>query len=51
MSAATATPARRGEVASDVLRRAKSGDQRAFTEVVRHYDHRQPERFTYRYGT
>ena len=41
MSAATATPARRGgEVAPDVLRRAKAGDQRAFTDVVRHYDHR-----------
>ena len=41
MTAATATPARSGgEVAPDVLRRAKAGDQRAFTEVVRHYDHR-----------
>ena len=37
MSATTAT---RGEVAPDVLRRAKAGDRRAFTEVVRHYDHR-----------
>lgn len=40
MTAATATPARRGEVAPDVLRRAKAGDREAFTEVVRHYDHR-----------
>ena len=41
MTAATATPARHGgEVASDVLARAKAGDRQAFTEVVRHYDHR-----------
>ena len=41
MSAATATPSRQGgEVASDVLARAKAGDRQAFTEVVRHYDHR-----------
>jgi RNA polymerase sigma-70 factor (ECF subfamily) len=40
VSAATATPARRGEVAPDVLHRARAGDQRAFTDVVRHYDHR-----------
>lgn len=41
MTAATATPSRHGgEVASDVLARAKAGDRRAFTEVVRHYDHR-----------
>jgi RNA polymerase sigma-70 factor (ECF subfamily) len=41
VTAVTATPARRGgEVAPDVVRRAKAGDQRAFTEVVRHYDHR-----------
>ena len=41
MTAATATPARHdGEVAPDVLARAKRGDQQAFTEVVRHYDHR-----------
>ena len=41
MSAATATPARpSGEVAPDVLARAKAGDRQAFTEVVRHYDHR-----------
>ena len=46
MSAATATPApkkhlsRGGEVAPDVLARAKAGDRQAFTEVVRHYDHR-----------
>ncbi|HEV7865918.1 MAG TPA: RNA polymerase sigma factor [Acidimicrobiia bacterium] len=38
MSAATAT--RGGEVAPEVLSRAKTGDQRAFTEVVRHYDPR-----------
>jgi RNA polymerase sigma-70 factor (ECF subfamily) len=41
VTAATATPARhRGEVAADVLARAKGGDRQAFTEVVRHYDHR-----------
>ncbi|HZI37210.1 MAG TPA: sigma-70 family RNA polymerase sigma factor [Acidimicrobiia bacterium] len=41
MSAATATPARPGgEVATDVLARARAGDRQAFTEVVRHYDHR-----------
>ena len=41
MTAATATPARSGgEIEPDILRRAKAGDQRAFTEVVRHYDHR-----------
>ena len=46
MTAATATPSpsrnlsRGGEVASDVLARAKAGDRQAFTEVVRHYDHR-----------
>jgi RNA polymerase sigma-70 factor (ECF subfamily) len=41
VSAATATPARHGgEVAPDVLARAKAGDRHAFTEVVRHYDHR-----------
>ena len=41
MTAATATPARQGgEVAADVLVRAKDGDRQAFTEVVRHYDHR-----------
>ena len=41
MSAATATPARpSGEVAPDVLARAKAGDRQAFTDVVRHYDHR-----------
>ena len=40
MTAATARPARPGEVPADVLRRAKAGDQRAFTDVVRHYDHR-----------
>ena len=41
MSAATATPARHGgEVAPDVLARAKASDRQAFTEVVRHYDHR-----------
>ena len=46
MTAATALPApklpesRGGEVAPDVLRRAKAGDRQAFTEVVRHYDHR-----------
>ena len=41
MTAATATPARHGgEVAPDVLARAKAGDRQAFTEVVRHYDHR-----------
>jgi RNA polymerase sigma factor (sigma-70 family) len=38
VSAATAT--RGGEVAPEVLSRAKTGDQRAFTEVVRHYDPR-----------
>lgn len=44
MTAATAVPptsARRGgEVAPAVLTRAKAGDPQAFTEVVRHYDHR-----------
>ena len=46
VSAATATPApnkdlsRGGEVGTDVLARAKAGDRQAFTEVVRHYDHR-----------
>jgi RNA polymerase sigma-70 factor (ECF subfamily) len=41
VTAATATPARQGgEVARDVLGRAKAGDRQAFTEVVRHYDHR-----------
>jgi RNA polymerase sigma-70 factor (ECF subfamily) len=41
VSAATATPARPGgEVATDVLARARAGDRQAFTEVVRHYDHR-----------
>lgn len=46
MTAATATPSPRlpfsggGEVAPDVLARAKAGDRQAFTEVVRHYDHR-----------
>jgi RNA polymerase sigma-70 factor, ECF subfamily len=29
-----------GEVAAEVLRRAKAGDAAAFTAVVRHYDHR-----------
>ncbi len=37
----TAGPMLRGdEVAPDVLERARRGDQRAFTAVVRHYDHR-----------
>jgi RNA polymerase sigma-70 factor, ECF subfamily len=46
VTAATGTPAtelplsRGSEVAPDVLRRAKAGDRQAFTEVVRHYDHR-----------
>ena len=44
MTAATATPAGPslggGEVAPGVLDRARAGDQRAFTELVRHYDHR-----------
>jgi RNA polymerase sigma-70 factor (ECF subfamily) len=42
VTAATATPAARqgGEVGADVLARAKAGDRQAFTEVVRHYDHR-----------
>ena len=41
MSAATATPARHGnEVAPEVLAQAKAGDRQAFTQVVRHYDHR-----------
>ena len=44
MSAATAATARPsgpgGEVAPDVLARAKAGDRAAFTAVVRHYDHR-----------
>jgi RNA polymerase sigma-70 factor, ECF subfamily len=44
VTAATATPpastVRGGEVAPDVLRRAKAGDAAAFTAVVRHYDHR-----------
>ena len=37
MTAATVT---RGEVAPGVLARARAGDPRAFTELVRHYDHR-----------
>jgi RNA polymerase sigma-70 factor, ECF subfamily len=41
VTAATATRARHGgEVGADVLARAKAGDRQAFTEVVRHYDHR-----------
>ena len=44
MTAATATPppatVQGGEVAPDVLRRAKAGDAEAFTAVVRHYDQR-----------
>jgi RNA polymerase sigma-70 factor, ECF subfamily len=44
VTAATATPPtpgmRGGEVASAVLAQAKAGDQRAFNEVVRHYDDR-----------
>jgi RNA polymerase sigma-70 factor (ECF subfamily) len=41
VTAATAGPAvRAGDVAPDVLQRAKAGDRQAFTEVVRHYDHR-----------
>jgi RNA polymerase sigma-70 factor (ECF subfamily) len=44
VTAATAIPAGppvgSGEVAPAVLARARAGDQRAFTEVVRHYDHR-----------
>jgi RNA polymerase sigma-70 factor (ECF subfamily) len=41
VTAATATPSRHGgEVAPDVLARAKAGDRQAFTEVVRHYDNR-----------
>jgi RNA polymerase sigma-70 factor (ECF subfamily) len=41
VTAATATPPRpSGEIAPGVLARAKAGDRQAFTEVVRHYDHR-----------
>jgi RNA polymerase sigma-70 factor, ECF subfamily len=41
VTAATAIPARQGgEVAADVLARAKAGDRQAFTDVVRHYDQR-----------
>jgi len=41
VTAAAATEARHGgEVAAGVLARAKAGDRQAFTEVVRHYDHR-----------
>jgi RNA polymerase sigma-70 factor (ECF subfamily) len=41
VTAATAIPdVRSGDVAPDVLRRARAGEQAAFTEVVRHYDHR-----------
>ena len=44
MTAATATPptaaVRGGEVEPAVLARARAGDPHAFTEVVRHYDHR-----------
>jgi len=41
VTAATAAPSvRGGEIPPDLLRRAKAGDQRAFTEIVRHYDHR-----------
>jgi RNA polymerase sigma-70 factor (ECF subfamily) len=41
VTAATASPAvRSGDVAPDVLRRAQAGDAVAFTDVVRHYDHR-----------
>jgi RNA polymerase sigma-70 factor, ECF subfamily len=35
-----ATAMRGGEVAPGVLARARAGDQRAFTDLVRHYDHR-----------
>ena len=45
MSAATAAPPAGvegigGEVAPEVLRRAKAGDAVAFSDIVRHYDHR-----------
>ncbi|HEV7535789.1 MAG TPA: sigma-70 family RNA polymerase sigma factor [Acidimicrobiia bacterium] len=41
MTAATAAASvRGGEVTPDLLGRAKAGDQQAFTEIVRHYDHR-----------
>ncbi|HEY0399699.1 MAG TPA: sigma-70 family RNA polymerase sigma factor, partial [Acidimicrobiia bacterium] len=41
VTAATASPAvRSGDVAPGVLGRARAGDEVAFTEVVRHYDHR-----------
>lgn len=36
----TAATLSRGEVAAGVLARARAGDQRAFTELVRHYDGR-----------
>jgi RNA polymerase sigma-70 factor (ECF subfamily) len=39
-SVTAATARRGGEVAPEVLERARAGDQRAFTDVVRHYDHR-----------
>jgi RNA polymerase sigma-70 factor, ECF subfamily len=39
-AATTNPPTRAGEVAPGVLARARAGDQRAFTELVRHYDHR-----------
>src|SRR6266850_352519 len=39
-AATTAPSVRGGEIPPDLLRRAKAGDERAFTEIVRHYDHR-----------
>jgi RNA polymerase sigma-70 factor (ECF subfamily) len=40
VSPAAGPALRGGEVAPDVLERARGGDPRAFTEVVRHYDDR-----------
>ena len=37
---AAAVPPATGEVGELVLARARGGDQEAFTEIVRHYDHR-----------
>ena len=40
MNPAAGPMVRRDEVAPEVLERARRGDERAFTDLVRHYDHR-----------